>query len=248
MRPEDFSEDAPGIVVPIPRSLTPDRMQAGAPDIANLPTRSYAFVPNPLPPELTYAPALVSTLVRASSALGRLDTVVQALPNPSLLARPLLRREAVESSRIEGTIATLDDLVLFEETRPRDDRTQADVREVANYVAAFEYGLQQPPERGISVGLIRELHQILLAGVRGDHLRPGTIRSTQNVIGQRGDTVDTARFVPPPPRRSSASCRTWKPTSPATSMIRPWSGSGWSITNSRRSIRSSTETAESGGS
>lgn len=143
--------------------------------------------------------------MRATAVLGRLDTVVQALPNPSLLVRPLLRREAVESSRIEGTIATLDDLVLFEESGVQEDRRQGDVREGANYVTACEHGLRQPPERGISLGLIRELHQILLDGVRGDRRQAGTVRSTQNVIGQRGDTVETARFVTPPPSPSAPS-------------------------------------------
>jgi Fic family protein len=199
MRREDFVSDAPGMIVTIPRPLTSDELYAVATGAAPPPKYAHAFLPNLLPPELIYDAELVLPLVRASSALGRLDNLVQDLPNPSLLARPLLRREAVESSRIEGTIATLDDLVVFEETHQPKNRSQDDTREVANYLAALEYGLGQPRDRRISVGLIRELHQILLDGVRGHHFQPGTIRTNQNFIGGHDDNIDSARFVSPPP-------------------------------------------------
>jgi Uncharacterized conserved protein len=113
-----------------------------------------------------------------------------------LLIYPFIRKEAVLSSRIEGTQSSFSDLLLFEATRVEKQR---DVREVQNYVRAIEYGLKRLEELPLSLRLIRELHGILMGGVRGEHATPGEFRQSQNWIGRPGCSLNEATFVPPPP-------------------------------------------------
>ncbi len=155
----------------------------------------WAFVPNPLPPELEWDNTLVSMVSRADLALGTLSGLGETLSNPHLLIYPFIRREAVLSSRIEGTQSSLSDLLLFEATRVEKQR---DVREVQNYVRAMEYGLKRLEELPLSLRLIRELHSILMEGVRGERAIPGEFRQSQNWIGPPGCTLNDATFVPPP--------------------------------------------------
>lgn len=159
--------------------------------------RYWAFVPPPLPPVIGWTEELISALSAADRALGRLAGVGRTLPNPHLLIGPFKRREAVLSSRIEGTQASLTDLVLFE-ARPDGGRPVGDVLEVANYVRALEHGLVRQREIPMSKRLILELHKILMTGVRGDHLTPGKFRTSQNWIGPPGCSLDGATFVPAP--------------------------------------------------
>lgn len=155
-----------------------------------------AFVPPPLPPVLSFDTGLVGRLSVADRALGELAGVGRTLPSPHLFTRALVRREAVLSSRIEGTQATLSDLVLFELERPATG--PGDVHEVANYVTAMDYLLD--PQRTTPVGLwlLREAHRILLTGVRGETAMPGQYRDTQNWLGSTGGDIDGASYVPPP--------------------------------------------------
>jgi len=155
----------------------------------------WAFVPNPLPPQLDWDNPLVSLVSRADLALGTLSGLGEALPNPHLLIYPFIRREAVLSSRIEGTQSSLSDLLLYEATRVEKQR---DVREVQNYVLAVEYGLKRLSELPLSLRLIRELHGILMKGVRGERATPGKFRESQNWIGVPGASLNDAVFVPPP--------------------------------------------------
>jgi Fic family protein len=154
-----------------------------------------AFVPNPLPPKLDWSDALVSLTSKADLALGTLSGLGENLPNPHLLIYPFIRKEAVLSSRIEGTRSSLSDLLLFEATKAE---RQSDVKEVQNYVNAIEYGLKRLEELPLSLRLIRELHAILMEGVRGERATPGEFRQSQNWIGPPGSTLDNATFVPPP--------------------------------------------------
>ena len=154
-----------------------------------------AFVPNPLPPELDWDDSLVSVMSRADIALGTLSGLGETLPNPHLLIYPFIRREAVLSSRIEGTQSSLSDLLLFEATRVEK---RGDVKEVQNYVRAMEYGLKRLNELPLSLRFIRELHKVLMEGVRGEHAIPGEFRQSQNWIGSPGATLEEATFVPPP--------------------------------------------------
>jgi Fic family protein len=158
-----------------------------------------AFVPPPLPTPLELDRDLVRVLSEADRAIGRLAGAGHLLPNPYLLSHVLLRREAVLSSRIEGTQASLSDLVLFEvdQDRPRVD----DVREVANYVAAMEWALDPEQPLPMCLRLLRGVHQTLLTGVRGGYATPGEFRTSQNWIGAPGCTLDTASYIPPPPER-----------------------------------------------
>jgi Fic family protein len=166
-------------------------------------TAYWAFVPNPLPPNLAPDWEITRRLSEADRALSELSGVGRTMPNPHLLIGPFMRREAVLSSRIEGTQADIADLYAYEvgqlplpgmEPAP----SEADVREVLNYVRALEYGLERLNTLPVSLRLIRELHERLLVGVRGEHATPGEFRSRQNWIGQSGCTPNQATFVPPP--------------------------------------------------
>jgi len=155
-----------------------------------------AFVPAPLPPKINLQLRIIKLLVEAERAMGELSGMGRRLPNPHLLIGPFLHREAILSSRIEGTHATAKELVLFE-AMPQSLST-ADVKEVANYVQAIKHGLARLKELPVCLRLIKELHEILLKGVRGDQHRPGEFRDEQNLIGEQGQSPVQARFVPPP--------------------------------------------------
>jgi Fic family protein len=155
-----------------------------------------AFVPSPLPPTIDLSWPLLDRVARAERAVGHLRGVGRILPNPHLLIQQFARREAVLSSRIEGTQASLGDLLLFEIGTSAPELP--DVREVANYVAALEYGLQRIGQLPLSLRLIRELHWKLLHGVRGESQAPGEFRSVQNWIGKPGTQIADATYVPPP--------------------------------------------------
>lgn len=160
-----------------------------------------AFAPQPMPVELALASDSIRLLSEADYALGRLAGAAGRLVNPYLIGQPLLRREAILSSRIEGTFTTPEQLVLLEAGVPtpgEDVRTAEDTREVLNYVRAMEHGLVLLKTIPVSLRLIREVHQVLLDGVRGGQERPGAFRTEQNYIGSRGAAIDDARFVPPP--------------------------------------------------
>lgn len=177
MNGKDFTDQAAGRVMRAPQGYD-------------------AFVPSPLPPELPWTPSIVSLLSRADRALGELSGIGRALPNPHLLILPFARREAVLSSRIEGTQASLSDLYAFEAV-PRAEET-GDVREVFNYVRALEFGLSRLKDLPVSLRLIREIHERLMRGVRGEHSTPGEFRRSQNWIGSPGCLLNDATYVPPP--------------------------------------------------
>jgi len=158
-----------------------------------------AYVPHALPREIDLKPALVNLLARAERALGRLDGVTARLVNPYLLGSPLLRREAILSSRIEGTVTTPEDLVLFEAgTPPLQEQRGQDALEVSNYVKAMQYALKRAKSLPVSLRLIREIHHELMRGVRGGESQPGEFRTSQNFVGRKDATIHQARFVPPP--------------------------------------------------
>ncbi len=173
-------------------------MRAGT--YQNQPTGYRAFIPAPLPPDPPIAmdDELQTLLSTADRALGRLDGSIQTLPDSDLFVLMYVRKEAVLSSQIEGTQSSLNDL-LRAEARIYDPDRPADVKEVSNYVAALNYGLDRLVDLPISVRLIREIHERLMQGVRGAHLQPGELRQSQNWIGPPGVTLNEATFVPPPP-------------------------------------------------
>ena len=168
-----------------------------------------AFHPDPLPPALNWSPELASALADASWLVGRLAGEGKRLPNPHLLIRPFISREAVLSSRIEGTLATLGEL-LAAEAGAAVERSPDDLREVANYVTALEYGIERLKTLPLSLRLVRELHERLMAGVRGSHATPGDFRRSQNWIGKPGATLNQASYVPPPPDALGEHLSNWE--------------------------------------
>lgn len=170
-------------------------LQVGQGDVAYS-----AFVPNPLPPDLAPDWTLTRALSRADRALSELAGLGRTLPNPVLFVTPFIRREAVRSSRIEGTQSDIADLYFYEAGQMPlpgiGHPPEADVREVLNYVRALEYGLERINDLPLSLRLIREMHAHLVQGVRGNYATPGEFRSRQNWIG--GNSPSDAMFVPPP--------------------------------------------------
>jgi Fic family protein len=168
-----------------------------------------ALLPDPLPPSLEWSLGLVRALSDADRAIGRLAGESGRLPNPHLLLRPFLRREAVLSSRIEGTQATLGEL-LAAEAGAAVERAPEDLHEVGNYVSALEFGVERLKSLPLSLRLVRELHAHLMAGVRGGHATPGEFRRSQNWIGPAGCTLANASYVPPPPAELPAVLGAWE--------------------------------------
>jgi Fic family protein len=168
-----------------------------------------AFVPAPLPPSLEWTPRLLRSLSDADRLIGRLAGEGRRLPNPHVLLRPFVRREAVLSSKIEGTQATLGEL-LAAEAGAVVERSPEDLREVGNYVAALEHGTRLLKKLPLSLRVVREVHQKLMAGVRGGQARPGSFRTIQNWIGRPGCTPATATYVPPPPEEVEPCLAAWE--------------------------------------
>ena len=159
-----------------------------------------AFIPASLPPAppISFSQETWRLLAEADRALGGLDGMTQALPGTDLFLRMYVRKEALLSSQIEGTKASLDDIIQFEENI-REAENPDDVEEVVNYIAALREGLPKLDELPVSMRLIRRVHEVLMRGVRGQHKNPGEIRTTQNWIGRGGSLLENATFVPPPP-------------------------------------------------
>jgi len=189
MRREDFTADAPGRLVVAPEG-------------------HLAYVPDPLPPQFALELSTVNLLADAERALGELKGVGQRLPNPHLLINLFLRREAVLSSRIEGTTTGLQQLLLFE-TAPSDEPGDSDVREVANYVAALELGFSLLEKLPVSLRLIREVHERLMQDVRGQEQRPGEFRHIPNLIGLAAPYLTPPALCRPQSRRCMRHCMTW---------------------------------------
>lgn len=176
MDPELFTSDAFGQLVRTPEGYT-------------------AFVPEPPPRGLDLSKEAILLLDEASNGLGILNGIGRRLPNPHLLIAPYLRREAVLSSRIEGTQTTISDLYAAEAGQFNLVESP-DVREVANYVAAHAHGLERLDTLPLSLRFIRELHARLMEDVRGHSQQPGRFRTYQNWIGAQ--RAEDASYVPPP--------------------------------------------------
>ena len=179
MHTNDFSSKSPGNVQRTPKGY-------------------WAYIPDPLPPTIDWSTSLITALGEAERNLGRLASQADTGPSPHILVSPFIRREAVLSSRIEGTRASLVDLYYYESAQFSFFQETSDVREVHNYMRAMDYSLQRVKTLPVGLRLIREMHGILMEGVRGKHLTPGEFRRSQNWIGPPGSTIETATLVPPP--------------------------------------------------
>lgn len=159
-----------------------------------------AFIPNPLPPNppIQFDDELHLLLSEADRSLARLDGIATVLLNPELFIGMYVKKEALLSSQIEGTQASLEGVLEFEaDLTPKDNID--DVKEVVNYIKALNYGIAKLNELPMSLRLIKEIHKVLVEGTRGSNKTPGEFRKTQNWIGSRGASLNEATFVPPPP-------------------------------------------------
>lgn len=166
-----------------------------------------AYFPAEIPRSVPLPTEIVRLLGESEAALGRLAGVGQLLPNPRLLIRPYLLREALASTRIEGTQASIAEVL---EADAVGETPNADVEEVQGYVHALEWGLEQLEVLPLGTRLVREMHRRLMHGVRGRARTPGELRTTQNWIGAANSTIETARFVPPPPQELARLLSDWE--------------------------------------
>jgi Fic family protein len=180
MKPTDFSTSSTGQVIRSPKGY-------------------WAFIPASLPPKINWSPGLVSIAGEAERKLSELAWIGRNFPEPHIMVRSFIAQEAVMSSRIEGTRASLDDVYNYEAGQLSFLESNSDVREVHNYVVALDHGLSRLNDLPVSLRLIREIHQKLMTGVRGGIWTPGEFRRTQNWIGPAGSTLESATYVPPPP-------------------------------------------------
>ncbi len=157
----------------------------------------YAFVPAPIPRKLLLDGDTVLALSRADTAIGRLAGAGRLLPNPHLLVNPYMTREAVASSGIEGTQTSVSEVL--EANATGQSLPGSDVREVQNYISALTEGIRRLTEIPLCLRLLREVHAVLMRGVRGQERQPGEFRTSPNWIGSPTDTPDNATFVPPLP-------------------------------------------------
>ncbi|MBN2127310.1 MAG: Fic family protein [Candidatus Diapherotrites archaeon] len=165
----------------------------------------YAFTPKMLPVKVNFDDSLVAMLSEASMNLGNLNGIGFLLPNPHVFIMPYLKKEAVWSSRIEGTRTSLSDVFLFEAKEEKDSKEMNfDLQEVINHISATEHALKKIKVQELNLELILELHKILLNGVRGEKKEPGQIRTTQNWIGKPNSSLNDATFVPPEPEKVKA--------------------------------------------
>ena len=154
-----------------------------------------SFRPTALPPEIEMDSEMIASLTGATKAIATLDTLSSYIPNMNLFVSMYVRKEALLSSQIEGTQATLEDVLdpLIEKN------TNQNVADVINYIKATEYALQRLDTLPLCNRLIKETHAVLMSGVRGQEKSPGEFRTSQNWIGAAGSTLKTARYIPPCP-------------------------------------------------
>jgi len=182
--------------------------QAGK--IINTTQGYFAFIPTQLPPEIEYSSEMVLMLSRADAALSELSGLGRYFPNSCLLVNTYICREAVLSSRIEGTKAGFSDMWLDEFESKENKQKDPDIQEIQNYMIALKYGIERLKDLPLSLRLIREIHARLMKGVRGDHATPGEFRRSQNWIGPSGSTLNTAPYVPPPPEEMKTCLADWE--------------------------------------
>lgn len=156
-----------------------------------------SFVPSPLPPTppIEISEDILEQLIKANSQLAILESVATRIPDVDLFVSMYVRKEALMSSQIEGTQATLEDVLdpLIE------DNTNRNVAEVVNYIKATEYAIRRLHELPLCNRLLKETHAILMEGVRGQEKNPGEFRCSQNWIGGKGSTLRNAKYIPPSP-------------------------------------------------
>ena len=168
-------------------------------------------IPESLPLEWMDWGDLIPALSRANRALARFDGILAHLRNPDLLKAPLTTREAVLSSKIEGTVVTVGEVLRFEAgDAPQQESKRLDIEEIVNYRMALRTAERELHDRPFSLNLVLKLHKVLLTSVRGYDKAPGTFRRFQNHIGRPGSSIEQAEFVPPSPERLKESLSNWE--------------------------------------
>jgi Fic family protein len=168
------------------------------------------YVPESLPPAKLDYGCLIGFVGRASAAIARYDGMLQSLVNPAILLSPLTTQEAVLSSKIEGTVATLDEVLEHEAGQDYDEAKTQDIQEIVNYRTALTLARETLDSRSLSLSLLLQLHKILLNSVRGQNKSPGEFRKDQNWIGSKGCALKEATFVPPSPLQLMDHLQAWE--------------------------------------
>lgn len=168
------------------------------------------YEPQPLPLEDLDYKALIALVGEANAALARYSGLLQAMVNPAVLLSPITNQEAVLSSKIEGTQATLEEVLEHEAGQTYDENKTQDIREVLNYRRALVLAREQLQDRPLRLSLLLHLHRILMDSVRGQNKTPGEFRKEQNWIGRTGCKIDEATFVPPSPLRLQDHLQAWE--------------------------------------
>lgn len=168
------------------------------------------YIPDTLPlSEMDYR-RLLPLVGQANAVLARYDGLLQGIPNPAVMLSPLTVQEAVLSSRIEGTQATVDEVLAQEAGLLNEGEKYQDIQEISNYRFALYSAQRQLKDYPIRLGFVRELHRILMDSVRGQDKNPGEFRLEQNWIGRAGCTIEQASFVPPSPLQLNDHLQAWE--------------------------------------
>ncbi len=168
------------------------------------------YVPNPLPLANLDFGQLIGLVGKANAALARYDGMLQGVVNPSVLLSPLTTQEAVLSSKIEGTQATLDEVLEHEAGQSFEAVKEQDIQEVVNYRRALMLASEALRDQPLTLGLVKQMHGVLLDSVRGQHKEPGQFRKDQNWIGPQGCAMEEATFVPPSPLQLLDHLEAWQ--------------------------------------
>jgi cell filamentation protein, protein adenylyltransferase len=170
----------------------------------------HPFKPDPLPFRGLDHGRLIGLVGKANRALARYDGLLQGIVNPAVLLSPLTTQEAVLSSKIEGTQATLDEVLEHEAGRTYDPEKTRDIQEIVNYRVALVHATEALAHRPLSLGMVKDIHGILMESVRGSRKSPGSFRTEQNWIGPPGTPIEHASYVPPAPIHVTSHLENWE--------------------------------------
>jgi len=168
------------------------------------------FIAQPLPLKKIAWPDLITSIVKANSAIARYDGQLQGIPNPSVLLSPLMTQEAVLSSKIEGTQATLEEVLKFEADPKKITEKYEDIEEIINYRKSLSFAEGYLQNRPVCLNLIRDMHRVLLNGVQGQNRGRGEFRRIQNWIGKPNTPIEQATYIPPPPNQVLECLSNWE--------------------------------------
>lgn len=168
------------------------------------------YVPDSLPLQNLNFGSLIGLVGQANAELARYDGMLASVVNPSVLLSPITTQEAVLSSKIEGTQATLDEVLEHDAGQEYEEEKTLDINEVINYRQVLLFATDALNVRPLSLNMLKEMHAVLMDSVRGQNKTPGEFRTDQNWIGRQGCTIDEATFVPPSPLQLQDHLEAWE--------------------------------------